>query len=83
MSKEALVEKVKAFVETADDDAISRLEDFMEEESSEPQDISWKGLPDEVKADIQAGIAEADRGEGITWEAFKQQHSQWFPKLEA
>ena len=78
MSTEALLEKVKAFVETADDDAIERLEEFLTEEHDIPdQDAE---LPLHVKRSIEWGLQDAQAGKGISHQEFVEKHMRWSAK---
>ncbi len=37
-------------------------------------------MPDEVKADLEESIAQADRGQVITHDQMKKKYPQWFTK---
>ena len=82
MSIEAIKEKVMSFVSSADDNALERLSHFIDTENApdrtEQAPDWWDQLPDEVKASVEEGIREADAGETITMDEFKQQYPQWF-----
>ena len=78
MSIEAIKEKVMSFVETADNSALERLSNFIDEEQS-PKDW-WHELPDEVKTSIDEGIRDADAGRVLNYEEYKKSRPQWFTK---
>jgi predicted transcriptional regulator len=40
----------------------------------------WDTMPDEVKADIELAIKQADKGEVLTHEEVKKKYPQWFTK---
>ena len=40
----------------------------------------WDEIDDEEKAEIEEGLAEADRGEGITHEEFLAKYNKWRTK---
>ena len=77
MSAEALLEKTKVFIANASEEELISLEYFLNNAKYSEQDW-WDELPDEVKASIEEGIKEADAGEIVTLDEFKQQYPQWF-----
>ena len=42
----------------------------------------WDEMPDNVKADIEEAIRQADRGETIPHEDVKKKYSKWFTKAK-
>ena len=40
----------------------------------------WEKMPDNVKADIQEAIDQADNGLVLTHNQFKKKYPQWFTK---
>jgi hypothetical protein len=42
----------------------------------------WDSLPADLRAELEQALAEADRGEGISWEEFEQKISTLYPELK-
>jgi predicted transcriptional regulator len=40
----------------------------------------WDTMPDKVKADVEAAIAEADKGETIPHEEIQKRYKKWLAK---
>ena len=68
---------VKKYIDTADDKVVKMVHAMLEVDA---EDDWWDSMPDEVKADIEIAIKQADKGEVFTHEEVKKKHTQWFTK---
>ncbi|HCA83511.1 MAG TPA: hypothetical protein DEP18_06960 [Flavobacteriales bacterium] len=70
------VELAKRLLETDDIGIINHIKAIFESRSSD----WWDELPDEVKKQVEKGIREADRGEGIPHEQVMKKYSKWLKR---
>lgn len=68
---------VKKYIDTADDKVVKMVHAMLEVDAEADW---WDSMPDEVKADIEIAIKQADKGEVLTHEEVKKKHTQWFTK---
>jgi predicted transcriptional regulator len=68
---------VKKYIDTADDKVVKMVHAMLEVDAEAGW---WDAMPDEVKADIEVAIGQADRGEVLSHEEVKKKYPQWFTK---
>jgi predicted transcriptional regulator len=68
---------VKKYIDTADDKVVKMVHAMLEVDAEADW---WDTMPDEVKADIELAIKQADKGEVLTHEEVKKKYPQWFTK---
>jgi predicted transcriptional regulator len=73
----ALRKEVKKYVDKADDRTLKIVHAMLEAE----QDYdSWDELPASLKASINRGLKQADKGEVIPHEEVVKKYKKWFTK---
>jgi predicted transcriptional regulator len=68
---------VKKYIDTADDKVVKMVHAMLEVDAEADW---WDTMPDEVKADIELAIRQADKGEVLTHLEVKKKYPQWFTK---
>lgn len=68
-------------IDTIDDEELLEEIHYLIKSSvdSKSEDL-WDDLPEDVKNAITEGLAQADRGQTITNEQFKEKFKKWFSK---
>lgn len=79
MSIEALRDEMRHLIEDSDYDSLVRAKDALLNNGSEEADW-WDDMSDEQRASLEEGMRQADAGETISYEDFKQQNRKWFPQ---
>jgi len=74
---EIMRKEVKDLIDHADEQVIQQVYDILEGEESNQW---WEKMPENIKSEVRASIAQADRGELITHEDMKKKHPEWFTK---
>jgi predicted transcriptional regulator len=69
--------EVKKYIDTADVKVVKMLHAMLEVDAEEDW---WKTMPDNVKADLEESIKQADAGKVIAHEAVKKRYSKWIAK---
>ena len=69
--------EVKQYIDSADEKVVKMVHAMLEVDA---ENDWWDEMPDNVKADVEAALAEADRGELIPHEEIKKRYSKWFAK---
>jgi predicted transcriptional regulator len=69
--------EVKKYIDTADDKVVKMVHAMLEVDSDADW---WDEMPDNVKADVEEAIGQADRGEVMTHEEVKKKYKKWFAK---
>ena len=64
-SVDLMREEVKKYIETADEKVVKMMHAMLEVSADEDW---WNTMPDNVKADVEAALLEADKGELIPHE---------------
>ena len=77
MSKEALMEKVKDFIDAADDTQLWELEHFVEDTATTTDYSDWNSLPDILKNRLELSREQSRNGEGIPHEEVMNHLKQW------
>ena len=66
---EILRNEAKQYIDEADEKAIKMVIAMLEVNAEEDEDADWwKNMPDDVKAEVEEAIKEADEGKGIPHE---------------
>jgi predicted transcriptional regulator len=69
--------EVKKYIDTADEKVVKIVHAMLEVDADADW---WEAMPDNVKADVEEAIKQADKGNTITHEEVKKKYSQWFTK---
>jgi predicted transcriptional regulator len=69
--------EVKKYIDTADDKVVKMVHAMLEVDSDADW---WDEIPDNVRADIEEAVGQADRGEVMTHEEVKKKYKKWFAK---
>jgi len=69
--------EVKRFVDHADERVVKMMYAMLE--TADESDL-WDEMPDEIKAELEESIDQADRGELMTHEQVMNKFPQWFTK---
>jgi predicted transcriptional regulator len=69
--------EVKQYIDTADEKVVKMIHAMLEVDA---ENDWWDEMPDNVKADVEAALAEAERGELIPHEEIKKRYSKWLAK---
>jgi len=68
---------VKKYIETADEKVVKMMHAMLEADA----DNSWRdAMPDNIKADVDAALTEADNGEVIPHEEIQKRYKKWLVK---
>lgn len=78
-SIEAMRKEVKEYIDTADEKVVKMMHAMLEVDAEEDTDW-WDTMPDEVKADIDKAIREADEGKLIPHEEVMKFLQKWLVK---
>jgi len=68
----------KKLLDTNDKDLLNYIKAILDTHSS--SDTWYEDLPEEIKANVDQGILEADRGIGISHEEVMKKYSKWLKK---
>jgi predicted transcriptional regulator len=68
---------VKKYIDTADDKVVKMVHAMLEVDAEADW---WDTMPDEVKADVEQAIKQAEKGEILTHDEVKKKYPQWFTK---
>lgn len=80
---EILRNEAKQYIDEADEKAIKMVIAMLEVNAHEDDDEDadwWKNMPDDVKAEIEEAIKEADEGKGIPHEEVRKSYMKWLTK---
>lgn len=69
--------EVKEYIDSADEKVVKMVHAMLEADAEADW---WDALPDEVKADIEIAISQADKGEVLSHAEVKKKYPQWFTK---
>ena len=69
--------EVKKYIDTADVKVVKMLHAMLEVDA---EDDWWETMPDNVKADLEESIKQADAGKVIAHEEVKKRYSKWIVK---
>jgi len=80
MSTTELIElrkEVKMYIDHADERVVKMMYAMLEKDA----ETDWYDeMPDEIKAELEESIAQADRGQVMIHAQVKQKYPQWFTK---
>ena len=68
---------VKKYIDHADERVLKMVRAMLEADTDA---VWWETMPDNVKADINEAILQADRGQVLTHQQVKEKYPQWFSK---
>jgi predicted transcriptional regulator len=68
---------VKKYIDTADGKVVKMMHAMLEVDAEADW---WDEMPDNVKADVEEAIRQADRGETIPHDEVKKKYSKWFTR---
>lgn len=68
---------VKKYIDTADDKVVKMVHAMLEVDADSDW---WDEMPDNVRADVEESIRQADRGDVLTHEEVKKKYEKWFAK---
>jgi hypothetical protein len=69
--------EVKKYIDSADEKVVKMVHAMLEVDAEADW---WDAMPDNVKADVETAIKQADKGELISHEEVKKRYPQWFSK---
>lgn len=69
-------EQVKQYIDSADEKVVKMVHAMLEVDA---QENWWNEMPDNIKADVETALAEAERGDLIPHEDIKQR-IKWLAK---
>ena len=69
--------EVKKYIDSADEKMVKMVHAMLEVDAEADW---WDAMPDNVKADVETAIKQADKGELISHEEVKKRYPQWFSK---
>lgn len=69
--------EVKKYIDSADEKVVKMVHAMLEVDAEADW---WDAMPDNVKADVETAIKQADKGELISQEEVKKRYPQWFSK---
>lgn len=69
--------EVKKYIDTADEKVVKMVHAMLEVDADADW---WDSMPEEVKADIEIAISQADKGEVLSHAEVKKKYPQWFTK---
>ncbi len=70
-------EEVKKYIDSADDHVVRMVYALLE---ADAKDDSWGEMPDDVAAELEESIRQADNGEKINHADVVKKYPQWFTK---
>jgi predicted transcriptional regulator len=73
-----LRKEVKKYIDHSDERVLKMV--FAMLEADQNNSDWWDNMPDEVRAEVEESMAQADRGEVFTHHEIKQKYPQWFTK---
>ena len=68
---------VKKYIDTADSKVVKMMHAMLEVDADAGW---WDEMPDNIKADVEEAIRQADNGEVITHAEIKKKYAKWFTR---
>jgi predicted transcriptional regulator len=68
---------VKKYIDTADSKVVKMMHAMLEVDAEAGW---WDEMPDDVKADVEEAIRQADNGEAIPHAEVKKKYAKWFTR---
>lgn len=69
--------EVKKYIDSADEKVVKMVHAMLEVDAEADW---WDAMPDNVKADVETAIKQADKGELVSHAEVKKKYPQWFSK---
>lgn len=69
---------VKEHIDHADELILKKVYNILEASSKDAE--WWHNMPEEIKAEVEDAIKEADSGVTLTHDEVRKKHPQWFTK---
>jgi len=69
--------EVKKYIDTADEKVVKMVHAMLEVDADADW---WDAMPEEVKADVEIAIRQADKGDVLPHDEVKKKYPQWFTK---
>lgn len=69
--------EVKKYIDSADEKVVKMVHAMLEVDAEADW---WDTMPDNVKADVETALKQADKGELISHAEVKKRYPQWFSK---
>jgi predicted transcriptional regulator len=73
----AMRQEVKKYIETADAKVVKMMHAMLEVDANNGW---WDSLPDEIKTDVEAALAESEKGEVIPHAEIQKRYKKWLVK---
>lgn len=70
-------EEVKQYIDHADAKIVKMIHAMLEVDSDEDW---WSSMPDNIIADVETSLTQADKGEVMSHQEVKEKYSRWFTK---
>ncbi len=78
---EILRTEAKQYIDEADEKAIKMVIAMLEVNAEKDEDADWwKNMPDDIKAEVEEAIKEADEGKTIPHEEVRKSYLKWLSK---
>lgn len=78
---EILRNEAKQYIDEADEKIIKMVIAMLEVNSQEDEDAAWwNNMSDDIKAEVEEAIKEADEGKGIPHEEVRKSYMKWLTK---
>ncbi|MES2701907.1 MAG: hypothetical protein V4649_04665 [Bacteroidota bacterium] len=72
-----LRKEVKNYIDHADEKVVKMVHAMLETDAEADW---WDSMPDNIKAEVEESLKQAERGETLTHEQVKKKFPQWFTK---
>ena len=76
-SIKVLRQEVKKYIETADAKVVRMMHAMLEVDAGS---VWWDSLPDEIREDAEAALAESEKGELIPHAEIQKRYKKWLVK---
>ncbi|HEY4156268.1 MAG TPA: hypothetical protein VGM24_12595 [Puia sp.] len=70
----AMRQEVKRYIETADAKVVKMMHAMLEVDADSSW---WESLPDEIKTDVEAALAESEKGEVTPHAEIQKRYKKW------
>lgn len=74
---EIMKQEVKKYIETADPKVVKMVHAMLEVDADNDW---WDTMPDKVKADVEAALAESERGDIVPHSEIRKRYKKWLVK---
>lgn len=73
----AMRQEVKKYIDTADEKVVKMIHAMLEVDADNGW---WSSMPEEVKADVEAGLLESESGKTIPHAEIQKRYQKWLAK---